>query len=340
MSKFSVDVLNRCVYPYFKSEDPDVLLGAVFGEDIALTRVGESLLASHADPIVGAVENIGWLAVHVACNDIATCGARPRWILPLVLVPDQKDEKLLEKIIRDTARASDEVGVTIIGGHTGYSANLSRPLVAVTALGTLVGREPILTKGAQLGDHILVSKGIALEGTAILANDFTITAHQLGLSEGDIDQAKRLMGAVSVIPEAEILAQHGATSMHDVTRGGLLETLLETASLSSVGMQVAFDRIPIPEIVIRFADAFGFDPLKMISSGTLVATVNPDSLKAVMGHLDEEGIFCADIGVIRAGNGIEIFQDDEVIHYQEIHPEEDELARMWTQYATDAASNH
>lgn len=339
MSKFSVDVLNRCVYPYFKSDDPDVLLGAVFGEDVALTRVGEQLLASHIDPIVGAVQDIGWLAIHVAFNDIATCGARPRWILLLVLVPEQEDEKLLEEIIRDTARALDELGVTIIGGHTGYSANLSRPLVAVTAMGTIADREPILTKGAQVGDHILVTKGIALEGTAILASDFAETARQLGLSEGDIDQAKQLMGAVSVIPEADILAQHGATSMHDVTRGGLLETLLETADLSAVGIEVHFDRIPIPEVVKQFSEAFGFDPLKMISSGTLVATVDPDHLEEVMGQLVENGISFADIGVIVPGKGVRIFKDDEIIHYQEIHPEDDELARMWTQYAMDATSN-
>ena len=87
MSKFSLDVLNRCVYPLLKSDDPDVLLGAEFGEDVALTKVGGDILASHVDPIVGAVQDIGWLAVHVACNDIATSGAPPRWNLPLVLVP-------------------------------------------------------------------------------------------------------------------------------------------------------------------------------------------------------------------------------------------------------------
>lgn len=87
MSKFSLDVLNRCVYPYLKSSDPDVLSGAVFGEDVALTKVGGDLLVSHLDPIVGAVNQIGYLAVHVACNDIATSGARPRWILVLDIRP-------------------------------------------------------------------------------------------------------------------------------------------------------------------------------------------------------------------------------------------------------------
>jgi hydrogenase expression/formation protein HypE len=335
MSKFSLDVLNRCVFPQLQPEVPDVVLGAVFGEDVALTKVGGELLASHVDPIVGAVTDIGWLAVHVACNDIATCGARPRWIQLLVLVPRQEDEALLAEIMRDCTRAAAELGVTIIGGHSGYSASLSRPLVAVTAMGTLSGRAPILTRGAQLGDHILVTKGIALEGTAILASDFSKTGRQLGLSEADFDEARQLMGAVSVIPEAAILAGFGATSMHDVTRGGLLETLLEMANLSEVEMRVQFDRIPVPPIVERFAQAFDFNPLRMISSGTLVATVDVAHLEEVMGQLVANGIPCADIGEVHPGDGVKVVKGYQETIYRDIQPEIDELARMWQVFLPD-----
>ena len=127
MSKFSLDVLQKRVFPFMETDDPDVILGAVFGEDVALTRVGGDVLVSHVDPIVGAIGNIGWLAVHVACNDIAASGIPPRWILLLVLVPRPDDEELLEQIMRDAHRAVKEIGVSIIGGHTGYSSGLSRP---------------------------------------------------------------------------------------------------------------------------------------------------------------------------------------------------------------------
>ena len=332
MSKFSLDVLKKCVYPFMETHDPDVLLGAVFGEDVALTRVGNDILVSHLDPIVGAVKNIGCLAVHVACNDIATSGAPPRWILPLVLVPDKTDEQLLEEIMRDVGRAAGETGVSIIGGHTGYSSNLSRPLVAVTALGTMSGQEPVCTKGAHVGDHIFVTKGIALEGMAILAYDFADVARQLGLSEGDLVEARRFVTDVSVIPEALILAEQGATAIHDVTRGGLLETLLEMAQRSEVGLRVNASRIPIHPVVLRFAQAFQFEPLKMISSGTLVATLPPDHVKAVTQNLVEIGIYFADIGQVIEGSGVQIITDGQVTRYQEIHCESDELARMWELY--------
>jgi hydrogenase expression/formation protein HypE len=337
MSKFSLEVLNRCVFPNFTSKDPDVILGATFGEDVALTRVGSDILVSHLDPIIGAINNIGWLAVHVACNDIATCGTPPRWIQVLVLIPHKEDEPLLKQIMSDVKRGADEIGVSIIGGHSGYSASLSRPLVAVTALGTLSGRDPVLTKGAEIGDHILITKGIALEGTAILANDFAIAAGSLGLTSKDIEEAKLLIQDVSVIPEALIFARHGVKAMHDVTRGGLLETLLEMALLSSVGIRVRYSSIPIPPVVSRFVNAFQFDPLKMISSGTLVAAVNPARLEESKAILIEAGIPFADIAEVIPGEGVKVIKDQRTIQYQHIQAEEDELARIWTLYKPDSA---
>jgi hydrogenase expression/formation protein HypE len=332
MSKFSLDVLQRCVFPFVSSNDPDVILGATFGEDVALTRVGGDILVSHLDPIVGAIDNIGWLAVHVACNDIATTGIPPRWILPLVLVPQPDDEALLERIMRDASQAANEIGVSIIGGHTGYSANLARPLVAVTALGIAEGRTPLLTRGARVGDHVLVTKGIAIEGTAILAQDFADVARRVGLSENDLAEALHLTRQISIVREAVAIAAHGATALHDVTRGGLLEALLELASLSEVGIDVNAALLPIPSIVSRFSKAFQFDPLWMISSGTLVATVPPERVAKVGQALENTGIPFAFAGKVTDGAGVHVHQNGKTVHFSDIHCEKDELARMWRLY--------
>lgn len=332
MSKFSLAVLNRRVFAHTRSEDPDVILGAVFGEDAALTRVGGDILASHLDPIVGAVKAIGWLAVHVTCNDIAATGIPPRWILPLVLVPRPEDEALLGEIMGDARRAADELGVSIIGGHTGYSAGLSRPLVAVTALGVAAGRRPVRTQGARVGDRVVVTKAIALEGTAILAHDFADVAQQLGLDEEALVEARALMARISCVPEALALADSGATSMHDVTRGGVLETLLEMAQLSGVMIEVDADLLPLPPVIARFAEAFEFDPLKMISSGTLAATIPPDREDEVRRRLGELGVPVAFVGTVSAGAGVRVSSKAGVSHYTESRCEEDELARMWVRY--------
>jgi hydrogenase expression/formation protein HypE len=335
MSKFSLDVLQRCVFPFVQDDDPDIILGAAFGQDVALTRISDDILASHVDPIVGAMGNIGWLAVHVACNDVAASGIQPRWIQLLVLVPHLKDEDLLEQIMRDASRAAQEIGVSIIGGHTGYSAGLSRPLVAVTALGTGSGLEPVLTNGARIGDHLLVTKGIALEGTAILAQDFADVGRELGLSEAELEAGRGVMAEISVLPEALSLAIHGVTAMHDVTRGGVLETLLEIALLSDVGIELEFSQLPIPVIVSRFAQAFRFDPLRMISSGTLVVTVPPERVDEVSQTLEALATPFAFVGRVIAGSGVHIVRNGQARHYTEICCEEDELARLWTLYPRD-----
>jgi hydrogenase expression/formation protein HypE len=332
MSKFSLDVLNRYVFPYTQAQDEDIILGSAFGEDVALTWVGGDILVSHIDPIVGAIEKIGWLAVHVACNDIATSGARPRWLLLLVLVPRKEDVDLLEQIMQDARRAADELNASIIGGYTGYSSGLSRPLVAVTALATMGGKQPVCSSGACPGDHVLVSKGVALVGTAILAQDFADIAKKLGLNDQDLIEARQLLSKVSVLPEALALSAQGATSMHDATRGGLLETLLEMALLSGRGIEVEYSRIPVPTAVSRFANAFGFDVLKMISSGTLVATVPGERLESAIQALADLSVPFADIGLVVEGNGVALIKDGKRIKYHEILPEDDELARMWALY--------
>ena len=93
--------------------------------------------------------------------------------------------------------------------------------------------------------------------------------------------------------------------------------------------------IPVPLIAERFSKAFQFDPLKMISSGTLVATVPPSKLERARQALSEKNILHAVIGEVIPGEGVIIKQAGEVLKYQGIHAEEDELARMWITYQTD-----
>jgi len=337
MPKFPLDVLHERVYPYIKSDAPDVVLGAVFGEDVALTRVGEGLLASHVDPIVGAVKNIGWLAVHIACNDIATCGIAPRWLQLLVLLPETEEGQAerLEEIMRDASCAAREIQAVIIGGHTETSSIITRPLVAVTALGMLYDREPVRTGGARVRDRILVTKGIAMEGTAILAHDFADVGRSLGLSEEELEEGRHLIEKISVVPEAVTLAEHGAIAMHDVTDTGLLGALQEMAHLSEGGIEIEYSRVPMLPPVPRFVETFRFDPLRMMSSGTLVAAVAPERADEAKRALEALDIPCSFIGHVVERAGVQVHREGETHHYEEIRSEFNELARMWSLYAEE-----
>jgi hydrogenase expression/formation protein HypE len=330
MSKFSLDTLRSCVFPFLGIDnDPDVILGSSFGEDVAVTRIGEDLLLSHVDPIVGAVEGIGRLALHVACNDIACSGIKPRWAQILVLVPDRNDTDLVKRIMQDASEAAKEAGVSIIGGHTGYSSGITRPVVAVTAMAPAGGRRVIRTGGISEGNHIIITGGAGIEGTSILAVDFAKKARELGLTGEEIREGVELGEKISIIREASLLADLGATAMHDVTRGGIMETLLEMALLSSLELDIHEDHIPVCPVVSRFARAFGFDPMGMISSGSLAAAMPPETVEDTLKKLHKMGIPAGDAGIARKGNGITVHRSKGTTHLTEPRCEDDELARMW-----------
>jgi len=154
------------------------------------------------------------------------------------------------------------------------------------------GRHSLGSDGLVRDDHleliaVLVTKGIALEGTAILAQDFADVAYDLGLSDEELAEGREVMKSVSVMPETLSLAANGVSAIHDVTQGRMLETVLEIAHLSGVGMEIDGVRLPTPPIVARFGRALRFDPLRMISSGTLVATVPKNCLSSVQDALKQ-----------------------------------------------------
>ena len=120
--------------------------------------------------------------------------------------------------------------------------------------------------------------------------------------------------------------------MHDVTRGGLMETLLEIASLSEVGIEVEAEQLPIPPIVAIFAEAFEFDPLWMISSGTLAATIPQEQVAEVGQALEKAGTPYAVVGKVVQGSGVHVLRNGESEYFSDIRCEEDELARMWRLY--------
>ncbi|WP_423233048.1 AIR synthase-related protein [Aminirod propionatiphilus] len=329
MSKFSRSVLDRAVYSPLarQKKDPSVLLGSRFGEDIALVDAGGTLVASHVDPIVGAAEGIGRLAVHVACNDLAASAVRPRWLQILVLLPDEKDAERLRSIMDEAVQAAGEAGAVIIGGHSGYTSALNRPLVAVTALGCAEG-EIVSTGGARIGDSICLTRGAGLEGTAILATDYEKEALRRGLEATDIAEGRRLADRLSLVPEALALAAAGATAMHDPTRGGVIEALLEMAEASDKGFAVDGDRLPLPPVVRRFAKAFDFDPLRMLSSGALVLTLPEEKLLRARRASEELGVPLTVIGTVERGSGLRLGGARGEAFFSRSEPERDELARL------------
>ena len=170
VGKLPPNVLQRAL-AQIPIEDERVRIGPRVGEDAAAIAFGETYLVAKTDPITFAAERIGWYAVHINANDVAVMGARPRWFLAALLLPEEKtDAALVEQIFQDILSACRELGVTLCGGHTEITYGLDRPVIVGHMLGE-VPRERLVEKRMEPGDHILLTKGVAIEGTAILARE-------------------------------------------------------------------------------------------------------------------------------------------------------------------------
>jgi len=335
MGKIPGNLLRKYVLSRTGASRRDVVVGPEEGIDVSVMSAGKgAVVVAHCDPIVGALRKIGWLAVHIACNDVATAGVEPKWVLPTILLPEVWGEELLDEITSDIDRAAKELGVAVVGGHTGYAPGVSRPIVVVTAIGVGEENQVITAGGAQPGDNVYITKGAGIEGTAILASDFRDVLRDKGVGDDVLARAESFLWEVSVVREALALARAGAvTAMHDATRGGVAEALIELATASKKTIEVWEDRIPVREETRIFAEVLKFDPLWLISSGTLVFT-SPKSMEDTVEEvLRGLGISFAKVGEVREGRARVIIHrtgGSEIL--EEPTPERDELARLWEIY--------
>jgi len=292
--KLDRETLSELVLARTGAANPDLLAGPAFGEDAAAIRVGGETLVVSTDPISLAAERIGQLAVAVASNDVAACGGRPEFLLCTVLLP-RADTTVLDTITGQLDAESTRLGLTIAGGHTEVVAGLDRPLCSLTCFG--VADRFVSTSGAAPGDRILLTKGAGIEATGVLATDFR---DRLDLPAETLDRATAALDDLSVMPETAVLAPV-ATAMHDPTEGGVLEGLIEIALASRTTLDVDRDAIHVREETRAVCDALDVDPLRVLGSGALLATVGADDVDDVSNALAEEGIVAAEIGRVERG---------------------------------------
>lgn len=298
--KLPVDLLERMIRAYTSSLH-GVAVGAQVGEDAAAIDLGDRYLLAKTDPITFAAKDIGSYAIFVNANDIAAMGGQPLWFLATVLLPEKgTTPELVETIFRQLSSACRKIDVAFCGGHTEISIGIDRPIVVGMMLGEVAKDGLVTTGGARVGDDILLTKAVAIEGTSILARE---KGGELARVFGKrfVDGCARLseVPGISVLDEARIAVRHGRVhSMHDPTEGGLANALHEVAAAANVGLVVDEDRIPILEECRALCRHFGLDPMGLIASGSLLVMVEPDDGDAVIRSLAAAGIAAARIGKI------------------------------------------
>lgn len=311
-------------------DDPRVIVGPGVGEDAAFVDFGETLLVAKSDPVTFATDLIGWYTVQVNANDVACCGAVPKWFLGTALLPVGTTPDQVERIFDQISDACDALGITMIGGHTEMTLDLPRPIVAGTMLGEVTKGEEVMTAGARPGDRVILTKGIAIEGTSLLAREMRPQLELAGVPAGVIDRAANYLyePGISVVPEARIAhAAGGVTSMHDPTEGGLATALAELATASSTGVAIDGDAVPILPEAAELCAALGVDPWGLISSGALLITARSESAAKIVDAVTAAGIRATDIGEIRpVGEGLLLRREGVETPLPAF--ERDELARV------------
>jgi hydrogenase expression/formation protein HypE len=294
--KVGKDVLKRLVFTCLGIPSDKVLKGPTVGEDAAIIDIDDKVLVFKSNPITGAESRIGWLAVHINANDVAARGAKPRWYMSIVLLPEGSEESLLKIIMIEQHEACCELGVSIIGGHTEVTPGLSRPIIAGFMVGETTKKRYVTTGGAKPGDKIVLTRGVGIEGTGILATDLRDRLED-SIDAETLNRAAGMLNQINVVPEAlKASSVEGVHSIHTPTEGGVLNGVIEIAEASNHGFTVYEDRFLILDETVAICDVLKVDPLKLLSSGSLLITVDPNKAEQLMHELSGIGVESRIIG--------------------------------------------
>ena len=283
------------------TDDPRVILGPKVGEDAALLDFGDEVLVAKTDPITFATDLIGWYAVQVNANDVACAGARPRWFMATLLLPQRMNEEGVSEIFRQITDACRSLGVTLVGGHTEVTQNLEQPIVVGCMLGVAPKDRALTTGGAQVGDYVILTKGVSLEGSSLLARERREALLEAGMDSNIIKEASGLLfdPGISVVKDARVACEAtNVHSLHDPTEGGLASGLQEVATAAGVGMVVDRERIPFLPHCLEICKVLKLDPLGLLASGSLIITLPSEEVPQLLSALTLEGIDACQIGRI------------------------------------------
>ena len=313
-------------------DDPTVIVGPSVGEDTAAVDIdGEAVLVLKTDPITFATESIGRYVVLINANDLATAGAEARWMLTTLLLPCGFSRSQVRRIFADLHAACSEEGISLCGGHTEVTDAVCRPVASGMMAGTIARNDLIRKRRMAPGDRVLVTKGVAVEGTAIIAAEFRALLLNKGMHAAEIDACRRFQGMISILPEARIAWKiNGVSALHDVTEGGIATALTELSQAGGRGIRIQRDAVPVYRHTRRMADILGIDPLGLIGSGSLLICCRPQTVQRLIDDLLNNDIAVADIGVVTSDQpGIKAFENGLPAPWPRF--DGDEITRLFAQ---------
>lgn len=297
--KLTPEALVRSVFGNMGVKRDEVLIGPAVGEDAAVIEwPKDKLMVFASDPIVGATVGAGRLLVRVNVNDIASKGGEPAYMVVTLVLPPSMGEEGISRIMGEIHEESCVSGVAIVGGHTELNGRYSHPVLSAA----LIGMADRVFKASDVkeGDFIFVSKHIGIEGMAILASDRPDLLRS-ALSEDELSEVRSWMNETSVLAESRILRKY-ASFMHDPTEGGFFGGLDEICRLAGLGADIDIASVPLHSYTRRASEVLGFNPLRLVASGSMIAVIPPERAESAVCALAEACITMTNVGrMTRAG---------------------------------------
>lgn len=310
IGKIDLNTFNQTILNRLGKKDDTVLVPPMTGVDAGVIDIGNNkVLVIAEDPIFPipklAMEMLGWATVHIGASDVAVMGVKPRYMTYTLLMPPKTEDEIFTQIVDSIHRTAEELDIAVVGGHTGYYPSVISPVIGgITVFGITEKSSYVTSSGAKPDDDIILTKGPAIEATAILAilyEKFLLNKYPSEL----VESAKSMCNQMTVVKDALIAMEAGGVSaMHDATEGGVIGGLFEIANASQVGMEVDESLFIYPDEVKMVCEALEIDPVASISEGSLLITVEPKCSDRVLNALKNSGINASIIGKVLKDEGI------------------------------------
>nr|WP_300004853.1 AIR synthase family protein [Tissierella sp.] len=319
--KLPNDLLEEKVFKYIKHTRDDILTGASVGEDNALVDFGEEVAVLSTDPITGAAGDIGRLALEISVNDISTSGGEAIGVLMTILAPKGTSYEDIEQIMKDAGETAERLNVEIMGGHTEITDAVNKVVVSTTVIGKVKKKDILKIHEIKNGDKVMVTKSIGIEGTSILLNDYE-SFFKDKMDSKMIEEGKGYGEKISVKEEGRLGGLLHVNYMHDITEGGILGAVWEAHKAIKMGIQIYEKSIPITDTTKTMCSILGINPMRLISSGSMLVIGDERIIKEMIEKLEAMDISASIIGEV-TDKGVYIERGERL---EEIEPPQaDEL---------------
>lgn len=310
-----------------------ILVGPRLGVDVSVMNIDKNKVMILSSDPVSFIPSIGpkasaRMSVYEIASDVATSGTSPHYAMVDLNLPPQLSDEALAQYWKSFHASCIELGLSIVGGHTGRFEGCDYSVIGGATLWTFCGSDDYITSMmAEDDDDIVLTKSAAYGATSVLTRAFPRTVKK-ALGSSLFERAWKYFSNSNTVQDALTAArvglhERGVTAMHDATEGGVVAALLELAEASGLGGIISLDDIPISNETQRLCKFFRIDPLVSLGEGSLVIACKPERTKRIVSNLRSKGVQATTVGKlssrvrgIRSASGSGL----EALHYPSRDP--------------------